>query len=55
MRKGSMIEGMFLDVASREEVKQLDRMLERKNFGGAETFALRRIVPVWTDLLKDVR
>lgn len=50
MRPGSQIEGMFYDVASTEEVAQLERLYDKRNWGAAETFALRRIVPKWIEL-----
>lgn len=51
MRKGSMIEGIFLDIANSKEVDTLEMFYSKKNYGGAETYALRKIVPVWVKLI----
>ena len=51
MRPGSMLEGMFLDVASERDRKILkERFYDRGNYGGAETYALRKIIPTWVKL-----
>jgi len=51
MRPGSMIEAIFYDIASAEEIAVLDKFYEKRNFGGAETYCLRRIIKIWIRLV----
>jgi len=50
MRKGSMLEGLFLDVASPEDREVINRLYEKRNYGAAEQIAVRRIRDRWVEL-----
>jgi hypothetical protein len=50
MREGSLLEMMFLDIATPEELKTLDeRFYKNRNYGGAESYAVKLMLPVWRE------
>jgi hypothetical protein len=42
-----MLEGMFKDIASKEDLKKLESMYAAGHKGAAEVFMLKKIVPQW--------
>jgi len=50
MREGSMLEGLFLDVASPADREKVNRLYEKRNYGAAEQIAVRRIRDRWVEL-----
>ncbi len=55
MREGSMLEGMFYDIASPQELETLERLYEKRNYGAAEQFAVRRMRNIWPELINNSR
>ena len=55
MRKGAMLEGLFLDIATPEDVESIERLYEKRNFGAAEQLAVRRIREIWPELINNSR
>jgi len=55
MRKGSMLEGLFLDVASPEDREVINRLYEKRNYGAAEQVAVRKIRDIWPELISNSR
>lgn len=51
MRPDSMLEGLFLDVATPEDRATVDRLYKERNFGAAEQLAVRRIRDKWVELM----
>lgn len=51
MQPGSMREGVLLDFATREELQTLKQSFyEKRNYGGAESWADKKFIPVWLAL-----
>lgn len=53
-KQSGFIFQMFQEISSPEELRQVRGMFEKRNFGGAETFMLRRIKRVWDQLIKAI-
>lgn len=51
MKPGSMLEGIFLDVATPEDKETVQKLYQKRNFGSAEQVAVRRIREKWVELL----
>lgn len=53
LRRDKIIDGMFLDIASPEEIETVNQLYARRQKGSAVVYQLKRIKARWVELINN--